>query len=169
LFSRRPSLCIVVHYHAFTRVAVVLPLPGEWRTFRSGASPLVHLHSAGPTRPVPLGTSCWVLGLKNPVGSGSVKVNYTQPYNAGVSNPGEGGCRLWLVGCWPNGRQGTMMNHRAHITLNYSPKVHIRALLSGTRDTPALLAAGGTTNLYSLAPLHNVARQTMREQQMARP
>ena len=90
LFSRRPSVCTVVQYHAFTRVAVVLTLPGEWCTFRSGVSPLVHLHSAGPARPVPLGTSCWGLGLKNPVGSGSVKVNYTQPHNAGVTVKGRG-------------------------------------------------------------------------------
>ena len=55
-----------------------MTLPGEWRLCWSAVSPLVYLLVAGPTRPVPLGTVIVVLRLKNPVGTGLVKVTYIQ-------------------------------------------------------------------------------------------
>ena len=52
--------------------------PAWWRTHRSEASPVGYRRTAGPIPPVPLGTRAAVVRLKNPVGSGMIKVTCIQ-------------------------------------------------------------------------------------------
>ena len=68
----------------------------------------------------------------------------------------------WVLAEWQAGDNDEPQGTR--YTELQSEDPHQGPPFGGPCSTPALLAAGGTTNLYSLAPLHDVARQTMQGQ-----
>ena len=52
----RPPMRMYRHQGPLEVVMRATILQGPWRAYRSEAIPVVHLHSAGPIGPVPLGT-----------------------------------------------------------------------------------------------------------------